>query len=48
MKIEKVEKLVANLLDKKERYPHKNFKASIKIWISSKKKCIDSLIKKLG
>ena len=37
MKMEKVEKLVANLLDKKECYPHNNFKASIKIWISSKK-----------
>ena len=48
MKIEKVEKLVAKIKEKKECYPHKNFKASIKIWISSKKKCIDSLIKKLG
>ena len=33
MKIEKVEKLVANLHNKTECYSHKNFKASIKSWI---------------
>ena len=33
MKIEKVEKLVANLHDK-EKYTHKKFKTSMKSWIS--------------
>ena len=38
MKIEKVEKLVANLLDKTEYAIHiKKLKASIKSWISFKK-----------
>ena len=32
MKIEKIEKTVANLHDKTE-YTHKTFKASIKFWI---------------
>ena len=34
MKIEKIEKLAANLQDKAECYSHKKFKASIKSWIS--------------
>ena len=37
MKIEKVEKLAANLQDKAECYSHKKFKANIKSWISFKK-----------
>ena len=37
MKIEKVEKLVANLHDKTECYTHKKFRTSIKPWISVKK-----------
>ena len=38
MKIEKVEKLVANLHDKTEYVIHiKNFKASFKSWINSEK-----------
>ena len=37
MKIENVEKLVANLHDKTECYTHKKFKTSIKSWISFEK-----------
>ena len=37
MKIEKVEKLVANLHNKTECYTHKKFKACIKSWISFEK-----------
>ena len=33
MKIEKVEKLLANLHDKSECYTHKKFKAGSKKWI---------------
>ena len=50
MKIEKVEKLVANLYDRKGMcYAHTKVKTSIKPWISIKK-CILSLssIKKFG
>ena len=50
MKIEKIEKLVANLYDRKGMcYAHKKVKTSIKPWISIKK-CILSLssIKKFG
>ena len=34
MKIEKVEKLVANLHNKNECYSHKKFKTNLKSWIS--------------
>ena len=37
MKIEKVEKLVANLQDKKKCFIHKKFKTSSESWISIKK-----------
>ena len=37
MKIEKVEKVVANLHDKTEYYTHEKFKASIKLWINFEK-----------
>ena len=36
MKIEKVEKFVANLHDKTEYITHKKFKTSIKSWVSFK------------
>ena len=34
MKLQKAEKLVANLHDKTECYTHNKFKASIKSWIN--------------
>ena len=44
MKIEKVEKLVANLHDKTEYFRHiKKFKTSIKLWINFKKNFMESL-----
>ena len=44
MRIEKVEKLAANLQDKTEYVKHtKKFETSIKSWISFKKKFIKSL-----
>ena len=44
MKMEKVRKLVANLLDKQENVVNiQKFKTSTKSWISIKKKCIGSL-----
>ena len=41
MKIEKVEKLVANLHNKTECCSHKKFKAGIESWVSFKKKFIE-------
>ena len=37
MRIEKVEKLTANLQDKKECYTHRKLKTNIKSWISTEK-----------